>query len=176
MEIEDRKKNSRRKELGVRLKRGFRLLFVRLLRLKGQPEEVAGGVAIGVFIGLTPTVPLHTVLSILVAFLLGKSKLAAFLGTCIANPFMLPFIYIMDYEVGRMITGFEAVPLILSDFSVSHLLDLGRNITYPLLAGGIAMGLLSISPSYFITRRLVVLYRERKRKRLEKIGLPQQTT
>ncbi len=176
MEIEERKRNSRRKELGVRLKRAFRLFFVRLLRLKGQPEEVAGGVAIGVFIGLTPTVPMHTILSIVVAFLLGKSKLAAVLGSWIANPFVLPFIYIMDYEVGRMITGIGKVHLVFSEFSLSYLLDLGWEITYPLLAGGIVMGFLSIFPSYFITKRLVILYRERKRKRLEKIGLPPQTT
>jgi uncharacterized protein (DUF2062 family) len=75
-----------------------------------------------------------------------------------------------------MITGVEGVPLVLSDHSVSHLLELGWDITYPLLAGGIAVGLLSIFPSYFITKRVVVLYRERKRKRLEKIGLPPQTT
>jgi uncharacterized protein len=176
MEIEDRKKNPKTREVAARLKRAFRLFFLRILRLKGQPEEVAGGIAIGVFIGLTPTVPLHTILSVLIAFLLGKSKLAAALGGWVANPFMLPFIYILDYKVGRMITGIEGVPLVLSDFSLSYLLDLGWDITYPLFVGGIALGLLSIFPSYFITKRLVILYRERRRKRLEKIGIPSQTT
>jgi len=176
MEIDDRKKTTRIRELGARLKRGFRLFFLRLLRLKGQPEEVAGGIAIGVFIGLTPTVPLHTILSVLIAFLLGKSKLAAALGGWIANPFLLPFIYILDYKVGRTITGIERVPLVLSDPSISHLLQLGSNITYPLFVGGLTMGLLSIFPSYYITKRLVILYRERRRKRLEKIGLPSPTT
>ena len=147
MEIEDLKKNSKTRELGARLKRAFRLFFLRILRLKGQPEEVAGGIAIGVFIGLTPTVPLHTILSVVIAFLLGKSKLAAALGGWIANPFMLPFIYILDYKVGRMITGIEGVPLVLSDHSLSHLLQLGSNITYPLFVGGIALGLVSIFPS-----------------------------
>ena len=158
------------------MKRAFRLFFLRILRLKGEPEEVAGGIAIGVFIGLTPTVPLHTILSVLIAFLLGKSKLAAALGGLIANPFMLPLIYILDYKVGRMITGIEGVPLVWSEFSVSDLLDLGWDITYPLFVGGIALGLLSIFPSYFITKRLVILYRERRRKRSEKIGIPSQTT
>ncbi len=176
MEIEDRKKNPKTREVAARWKRAFRLFFLRILRLKGQPEEVAGGIAIGVFIGLTPTVPLHTILSVLIAFLLGKSKLAAALGGWVANPFMLPFIYILDYKVGRMITGVEGVPLVLSDFSLSYLMDLGWDITYPLFVGGIALGLLSIFPSYFITKRLVILYRERRRKRLEKIGIPSQTT
>ena len=176
MEIEDRKKNPKTREVAARWKRAFRLFFLRILRLKGQPEEVAGGIAIGVFIGLTPTVPLHTILSVLIAFLLGKSKLAAALGGLIANPFMLPLIYILDYKVGRMLTGIEGVPLVLSDFSLSYLMDLGWDITYPLFVGGIALGFLSIFPSYFITKRLVILYRERRRKRLEKIGISSQTT
>jgi uncharacterized protein (DUF2062 family) len=75
-----------------------------------------------------------------------------------------------------MITGIEGVPLVWSEFSVSDLLDLGWDITYPLFVGGIALGLLSIFPSYFITKRLVILYRERRRKRLEKIGISSQTT
>lgn len=32
-----------------RWKRNLRLLYLRLLRLRGEPQEVAGGVAIGVF-------------------------------------------------------------------------------------------------------------------------------
>ena len=125
MENRDREKNPELKELGVRLKTGFRLFYLRILRLKGEPEEVAGGMAIGVFIGLTPTVPLQTILAVLIAFLLGKSKLAAALGGLVANPFLLPFIYILDYKVGRMITGVEGPSLVLSDFSVSHVLESG---------------------------------------------------
>ncbi len=176
MERQDLKNNSKPKDLAARWKRSFRLFYLRILRLKGQPEEVAGGMAIGVCIGLTPTVPLHMVLAVIIAFLLKKSKLAAALGCWVANPFMLPFIYILDYKVGQMITGIEGPSLDLSDFSISDLLDLGGDITYPLFAGGTVVGLLSILPSYFITKRLVILYRERRRKRLEKIDFPSQNT
>ena len=175
MEREDLKSNSRPKDFVARWKRAFRLFYLRILRLRGQPEEVAGGMAIGVCIGLTPTVPLHMVLAVIIAFFLKKSKLAAALGCWIANPFMLPFIYILDYKIGQMITRIQGPSLDLKDFSVSYLRDLGWDITYPLFAGGIVVGLSSIFPSYFITKRLVTLYRERRRKRLEKIGFPSQT-
>ncbi len=66
-----------------------------------EPEKVAGGMAIGVAIGLTPTIPLHLVLGVFIAFLLGKSKLAAALGSQVANPFFFPFIYILDYRLGQ---------------------------------------------------------------------------
>ena len=158
------------------MKRRLRLFYLRIIRLRGQPEEVAGGMAIGVCIGLTPTVPLHMVLAVLIAFILSRSKLAAALGCWVANPFFLPFVYILDYKVGRFVTGTGGPSLVLSDFSASYLLTLGWDIYYPLFVGGMDVGVLSILPTYFITKKLVILYRERRRKRLEKIGLPSQTT
>ena len=156
-------------------KRKIRLLYLRLMRLRGKPEEVAGGLAIGVFIGMTPTVPLHTVLSVLIAFLLKKSKLAAALGVWVANPFCLPFIYLLDYKVGQMITGVKTEEKGLADLSIPHLIELGWDITYPLLIGGLITGVLFSIPAYFITKRFVILYRERRQKRSGKIELPSPT-
>ncbi len=160
---------------GARLKRGFRLFYLRVLRLRGQPEEVAGGLAIGVGVGLTPTIPLHLVFAILLAYLTRRSKLAAALGSQVANPFFFPFIYLLDYKVGQAITGTRGPTLAFNDFSVSYLLTLTWDIYYPLLVGGMVVGSLSLLPTYFATRKLARLYQERRRKRLEKIGLPSQT-
>ena len=143
----------------------MRLLYLRLLRLKGQPQEIAGGVAIGVFVGMTPTVPLHTVLAVLIALILKKSKLAAALGVWVANPFCLPFIYLLDYKVGQMLTGSEAPSLAISNFSIANLVQLGWSISYPLLFGGVITGILCAIPSYFITKRLILLYQSRRRHR-----------
>jgi uncharacterized protein (DUF2062 family) len=169
------KGNSESRDLWDRWKRGFRFFYLRLLRLRGQPEEVAGGMAIGVCIGLTPTVPLHMVLAVLIAFFLGKSKLAAALGCWVANPFFLPFVYILDYKVGQSITGTSGPSLVFPDFSVAYILNLGWDIYYPLLIGGMVVGLLSILPTYFITKKLVIFYRERRKQRWEKIGFPSNT-
>ncbi|NWF54862.1 MAG: DUF2062 domain-containing protein [Syntrophaceae bacterium] len=166
------KKNGYRKPLAARWRRWFRLFYLRMVRLRGQPEEVAGGMAIGVAIGLTPTVPLHLVLAVLIAFLMGKSKLAAALGSQVGNPFFLPFIYILDYKIGLTLTGTQGPSLMIHDFSAPSILDLGWDIYYPLLFGGGVVGALSILPTYLATRKLVLLSRERRRRRLEKIGLP----
>lgn len=146
-------------------KRNLRLLYLRLLRLKGQPQEVAGGVAIGVFVGMTPTVPLHTVLAVLIALILKKSKLAAALGVWVANPFCLPFIYFLDYKVGQLLTGAKAPTLALSNFSIANLVELGWSISYPLLFGGLVTGILCAIPSYFITKHLILMYQSRRRHR-----------
>lgn len=176
MENGELKRNGNGKSLGGRWRRGLRLFYLRLLRLRGKPEEVAGGMAIGVAVGLTPTMPLHLVLAVLVAFLLGKSKLAAALGSQVGNPLFLPFIYFLDYKVGQTITGTSGPYLEFPDVSASHILNLGWNVYYPLLLGGVGVGLVSVLPAYFLTKRLVVLSRERRRRRLEKIGLSSKTT
>jgi uncharacterized protein (DUF2062 family) len=175
------RENGRDKEKGrgerwVRAKRSLRFFYLRLLRLKGQPEEVAGGMAIGVFIGMTPTVPLYTVLAVLIAFIMRKSKLAAALGVWIANPFFLPFIYILDYKVGQAITGIQAPSFIFKDFSFAHFLNLGWNISGPLLLGGAVTGGILAVPAYFLTKRVVILYRKKRQKRLNRIGLAPKTT
>lgn len=157
----------RMKERWGRWKRNLRFLYLRLLRLKGKPQEVAGGVAIGVFVGMTPTVPLHTVLAVLIALILKKSKLAAALGVWVANPFFLPFIYLLDYKVGQVLTGATPPSLAMSNFSVPHLVQLGWDISYPLLLGGMVTGLLCAIPSYFITKRIILLYQAKRRQRKE---------
>lgn len=173
--------NSLEKELKsnerwIRWKRKLRLLYLPLLRLKGQPEEVAGGMAIGVFVGMTPTVPLHTVLAVSIAFLLKKSKLAAAAGVWVSNPLMLPLVYLLDYHVGRLIIGKGPASLAVRDFSLRNLLKLGWEISYPMFIGGLITGFLLAIPSYFITKRLVILYREQRKKRSEKVDFPAKTT
>jgi hypothetical protein len=42
-----------------KLQRRLRYYKLRFLRLKGDPKSIARGVALGTFIGITPTLPLH---------------------------------------------------------------------------------------------------------------------
>ena len=164
------------RERWTRWKRALRLLYLRLLRLKGQPEEVAGGVAIGVFVGMTPTVPLHTVLAVLIAYLFRKSKLAAAMGVWVSNPLFLPFVYLLDYRLGRMITRTNPPSFEVSGFSIHKIIELGWGISFPLIVGGLILGLICAIPSYFITKKMVILYREKRRKRSDKVDFPSKTT
>jgi len=162
-------------ERWTRWKRWLRLWYLRLLHLKGRPEEVAGGMAIGVFIGMTPTVPLHTVLAVLVAYLFGKSKLAAAMGVWVSNPLLLPFVYLLDYKLGRMVTRTTPPSFAMSDFSIHKIIELGWGISYPLIVGGFILGLICAIPSYFVTKKIVILYREKRRKRSDRIDFPPKT-
>jgi uncharacterized protein (DUF2062 family) len=85
------------------LKRFFRYYFLRFKRLQGQPEIIARGIAIGLFIGITPTIPLHTILLLALCFPLRASKVAALLASVIiCNPVTLFLQYYLCWQVGSL--------------------------------------------------------------------------
>ncbi len=68
--------------------------------LHGNPHYLAMGMGIGLFVGMTPTFPFHTIISIPFAHIFRGSKRAALLGVWISNPLPLPFCYYISYKVG----------------------------------------------------------------------------
>jgi hypothetical protein len=80
---------------------GDGLLDRRLWRL--ERRSVAGGLAVGVFIALTPTVGVHFVLTVVIAFLLRVNIPAALLASLILNPLVLVPIYAGEHELGAWI-------------------------------------------------------------------------
>ncbi len=122
----------------------------------------------GVFIGLTPTIPAQTVLAVGLAWLLRVSKLAAFLALWINNPITIPFIYFADYKIGELILGEAGVRGTALGFSITHLINLGWRMALPLLVGGAILGIASAIPVFFISRRLYIAYRKQRKARLKR--------
>jgi uncharacterized protein (DUF2062 family) len=141
---------------GIGFLRQSKLMLVRFIRLRGLPEEIAKGVALGIFIGMTPTFGLQMIIAIFFAYLLRENRLAAILGVWITNPVTAPVIYAIEYEVGRILLGLEHVDL-PGEFSFGAFADLSYDIIGPLWVGGLVGGVLFGSLAYFITLRLVPL-------------------
>jgi uncharacterized protein (DUF2062 family) len=133
----------------------------RVKNLKGDPHYVAMGMAIGVFIGITPTMPFHTVLAVALAFILRGSKVAAALGVWFCNPVTAPVFYWGSYKAGMYLLGNPA-PFDVKYESVLELLDLGMDVTIAMIAGGVILGILPGIASYFITRKIITTVRLRK--------------
>ena len=75
---------------------------LKLLAIRDTPEAIAGGVAIGIFIGFTPLFGLKTVLTILFAWLTRSNILAAVIASA-AHDILLPLmpvIFRWEYDVG----------------------------------------------------------------------------
>jgi uncharacterized protein len=138
--------------------RGF---IDRAKKLDGDPHYVAVGMAIGVFVGVTPTMPFHTVLAVGLAFLFRGSKAAAALGVWFSNPVTAPFFYVGSYKVGKYLLG-NSVPFNLKYESLLELAHLGINVTMALIAGGIILGILPGIASYFVTRKIFTTIRSKR--------------
>jgi uncharacterized protein (DUF2062 family) len=139
---------------GVGLIRQCKLLLVRFVRLRGLPEEIAKGVALGIFIGLTPTFGFQMAIAIFFAYLLRENRLAAVLGVWVTNPLTAPVIYAVEYEMGRLLLGMERVGL-PDKLTFDAYAQLGWDIMLPMWVGGLISGVVLGALSYFLTLRMV---------------------
>lgn len=155
----------------MNLKQKIKGFTERIKKIKGDPNFIALGMAIGVFVGITPTFPFHTGIAIVLAYILRASKAAAAIGVWIGNPFTIPFIYLGSYKTGALILG-TSLPFDAKYTTFSELTSLGLDATLALLMGGVIIGIPLAVVSYFITRRLVKKFRSRRRLKMNQPGTP----
>lgn len=148
--------------------RAVKLQLVRFVRLRGAPDDIAKGVALGIFIGMTPTLGFQMLIAVFMAMLLQENKLAAGLGVWITNPVTAPFIYLAEYEVGRVLLQMERIQF-AGNLTTESVAALSWGLMGPLLLGSIVFGILSAPLAYALTLRLIPLAREIKITRWPKI-------
>jgi uncharacterized protein (DUF2062 family) len=148
------------------LQRAFRYQWLKFLRLQDDPRKLAWGMALGVFIGMTPTVPFHTVAALTLATLLGISPVTAFVGIQICNPLTIPPFYLAAYKVGQHLL-YSGAPLaaVPQNYTYRDLLHLLWQGGLALQVGGIVIAIPPALVSYFLTLWVVQRYRRRKAQR-----------
>ena len=145
----------------MRFNRQFRYIYLRLIRLRGHPHELALGMAFGIFMGMTPTLPFHTIGAIALALAFKASKITAAIGTLICNPLTIYFIYNYCYKIGSLILGLDHNTKFLSPVveAINHgeffniittILGGGGMVVVAFLLGGIVLGIVFAVPSYGI--------------------------
>jgi uncharacterized protein len=145
------------------LKKRIRTFYESFISLKGEPAQIAAGLAIGVFVGVTPTIPFHTGIIVLIGLLFRQNITAAYLGSLmISNPLTVPLFYLSQYEIGRFLLGMEHCRFELTDYTLGSIATLGWQILLPLLTGGILMAPFFAVPAYFIAGRLIKEIRNRR--------------
>ena len=155
-----------KKRHSIPLKERFRLFLMRIRDLQGDPHYIATGMAIGVFVAVTPTIPLHTAIALALAFIFKGSKAAAVIGVWFSNPVTIPVLYYGSYKIGTLLLR-GPVPYDIHFESISELLDLGLDVTLAMLIGGAILGIIPAVIAYAVTFRLVIRLRERTRQRVQ---------
>lgn len=119
-------------------------------RLQGEPRYIAMGMAIGVFIGITPTIPFHTLIALALAFVLKGSKPAAAIGVWVANPLTIPIFYVGSFKVGTFLLN-KPIPFDVRFESIKELMSLGLDVTLAMVAGGALLGIIPAIVAYIVT-------------------------
>lgn len=133
--------------------------YSKFICLKGDPRKISMGMAIGVFVGMTPTIPFHTVLILALALPLRQNLTAALLGSWVMNPLTIPVFYILEYELGRLILGWERFAIVFTDVNIGSILKIGWEIFYPLQVGGLIIAPFFAVPAYFVTLHFIRVIR-----------------
>jgi len=157
------------------IKRFLRYNLIRIKRLSGNPRALSGGIAIGVLIGLTPTMPLHTPLIISLALVTRTSVISGILVSwLVCNPLTFFPIYYISVTLGNYLTpyeiNFQKVQMLLAQLadgsgfqaSINILTALGIEAIIVLLVGGFVFSLPFSFLSYYLA---VPFFTKRQAKR-----------
>ncbi len=160
-------------------RRLVRYYYLKFLRLQGDPKSIARGVAVGIFIGITPTIPLHTILILGFCLLFRTSKVAGILASIlVSNPFTFFIQYYLSWLVGTAIfpgllswQRLQEVMTVLSSGgsgftafkdSLSAISSLGFDAITVLVVGGTLLALPFTALSYYYSLKLFTRLRNKR--------------
>lgn len=142
-----------------RWQRQLRYVYLRLIHLEGDPQRLAWGMALGVYIGVTPTIPFHMISALALASLFRISRAAAVMGCWISNPLTIPIFYYGSFIIGkRLLYPGEALTF-PETFDLRELLYLGWKVNLALQLGGLILALPFGVAAYFLTLWAIRRYR-----------------
>jgi uncharacterized protein (DUF2062 family) len=142
--------------------RTLKYIYLRFLRLRGHPHELAIGMAVGVFAGSMPILPFQTAFALLLALALKGSKITALLGTWISNPLNWYFLYYYSYKIGAWMLGLPSTNKVFHAIMASihggesgwavfnKMMEAGGGFMAAFLLGGLVLATVLSLPTYFL--------------------------
>lgn len=146
----------------------IRKLKDRLSLSRETPHQIAFGFAAGILIGMTPWFGLHIVSVLLVASLMGWSKLSAIAGVNITNPITAPVVYALNFWIGSQLTGRQPLDFPLNAFNLESAMKMLRStpdIFWNLLVGGVVLGIPMSVAGYFLIHYIITKSRRKSVRR-----------
>ncbi len=131
-----------------------------IFSVKGPPKKIAFAFAVGVFIGISPFLGLHTLMAIAFASIFRLNKLVTLAGAFVTNPWTMIPIYTFATWMGVKITSYEQ-PLTLTNFkeiTVVNIFSILKDLFLPFFVGtmvfGMIAGVLSYLAVYTLLKRM----------------------
>ena len=137
--------------------------YERFLKIRGHPREIALGFALGLLVGMTPFMGLHTIAAVAVAALFKWNKISAAISVWITNAVTAPIIYGITYLVGARMMGIEKAFYLkdINSLSAIHNLILKTpEIVWAMTVGGMVIGLPLAVIGYYVVFSITSKYQE----------------
>ncbi len=128
-----------------------------ILALDSHPSHIAGGFAVGVFIGITPLFGLHTPMAIALAFIFRLNKLTTITGSWLNTPFTVLPVLMASYRLGEFVLRRPPKSVSFEILDWHHL----KGYATALFIGSSIIGLATALVAYFICYWMVVKFRRK---------------
>ncbi len=172
----------------VKFNRQLRYYYLRFIRLRGEPRDLALGMAMGVFCGMLPIIPFQTALAVTLAIFFKGSKITAAIGTWVSNPLNWYFLYYYSYKLGTTLLGLPEQRKVFSAVIESiragerfvdvagHALGAGATFITAFILGGVLLGIVFAPLAYFVFlplfRSLKIWHDKRRERRQSRRQTP----
>ncbi len=144
--------------------------YRRFLKIRGNPNEIAFGFALGLFVGMSPFLGLQTAMAIFFAAIFKWNKISAAVGVWISNPVSAPIIYSVTFYIGSYLIGIKGPPNPAEEvgFSILNMLLKTPEIIGAMTIGGIVTGVPVSIIGYYLSFTAVSKYQKGIREKLLK--------
>ena len=151
----------------IKIKSFFKSVYQKLVLLDDSPHKIAGGLAVGVFLGILPGA--GPIASVVVAFILHVNRAAALMGSLLTNTWFSIVTFFLAVRIGAFLTGVDWHSIqtecnnLLEHFSWRELFDVSiLKVLKPLLIGYFVVGLVAGVCVYLISLFVVAQYKRIK--------------
>ena len=148
-------------------------IYARFLKIRDRPRQIALGLALGLFIGMTPTLGVQTAIVLFAASVLKWNKISAALGVWITNPLTAPFIYGLTYVVGKKVLGITHTPELSDEFRISifrAIINKTPGIFGVLTVGAVVLGVPLAILGYHLSYSILERYQEQIKSKIKVQG------
>lgn len=152
------------------LHKALKSTYERFIKIRGNPRKIALGFALGIFIGLTPSMGFQMGVAVFLAALLKWNKISAATGVWITNPLTAVPIYGFTYMVGVKVLHFSKIQNFSPEFttlSIQTLLQKAPKVLAAMTLGGVVVGLPLSILTYFLSYKAVLNYQDKIKQKVQ---------
>ncbi len=133
-----------------------------IVMINDPPHRVALSLGVGLFIGMSPFLGLHTIIGIAAAWIFKLNKFVTIVGVYVTNPWTIIPIYAFATWFGAKLLNIqEIIPDInWAEASLSQIANEMKSLLAPFLLGTTLLGLISGIAGYMIIYILMNRYKK----------------